>query len=104
MFAHAASADKFEGSHYLLQADWHWRSADVRSRCNALGTMIVVTCVNEQTLICMAGGSLSVRAVRSPRPTMSLPRFGPAVMLALKPIPSHLGDVGSNHDDRDHRT
>ena len=25
-------------------------------------------------------------------------------MLALKPIPSHLGDVGSNHDDRDHRT
>jgi hypothetical protein len=43
MFAHAAGADKFEGSQYLLQADWHWRSADVRSRRNALGTMIVVT-------------------------------------------------------------
>ena len=72
MFAHAAGADKFEGSQYLLQADWHWRSADVRSRRNALGTMIVVTCVNEQTLICMAGGSLSVRVGRRPRSIISL--------------------------------
>src|SRR6266511_2659855 len=27
MFAHAASADEFEGSQYVLQPDWHWRSA-----------------------------------------------------------------------------
>ena len=31
-------------------------------------------------------------------------KLGHDVMLAFKPIPSHLGDVGSNHDDRDHRT
>src|SRR5438105_5583026 len=52
----------------------------------------------------MAGGSLSVRAGRRPRSIISLTKLSHAVMLALKPIPSHLGDVGSNHDDRDHRT
>jgi hypothetical protein len=36
------------------------------------------------------------------RPIISLTKLGHAVMLAFKPIPSHLGDVGSNHDDRDH--
>src|SRR5215831_6077077 len=54
-------------------------------------TMIVVTFVNEQTLMCVAGGSLSARAGRRPRSIISLTKLSHAVMLALKPIPSHLG-------------
>src|SRR6266436_1489931 len=63
-------------------------------------TMIVVAFVNEQTLICVADGSLSARAGRRPRSIISLTKLSHAVMLALKPIPSHLGDVGSNQPDK----
>src|SRR5450830_1255210 len=36
-------------------------------------------------------------------PIVSLTKVGNAVMLGLKPILGHAGDIGSYHDDRDHR-
>src|ERR1019366_5601397 len=37
------------------------------------------------------------------RPIVSLTKVGNAAMLAFKPILGHSGNIGSNHDDRDHR-
>jgi hypothetical protein len=38
------------------------------------------------------------------RAIVGLTKLGNAAMLGLKPILGHAGDIGSNHDDQNHRT